>query len=199
MRFIGYAPLWKIIRLKENLNKKSAKDYFALIIATCFGIGYIPVIPATWGSLGGVGVYLLAQKAAEKLTLWATNQSVKSALLESLLNTITILLLIILFLIGMWAATRVEKLVKKKDPGLVVVDEVVGQLVTFLFVPARLGWWTVIIGFLAFRFFDILKPYPTRKFEDLPSGLGAMADDAMAGFYAAAFMSVICSLYLATV
>lgn len=181
---------------RKNPNNKSIKDHIALIVATCFGIGYIPIIPATWGSLGGVGIYLVAQKSAEKLTILAADQSIKPSLLESLLNTITILLLIILFLLGIWAATRVEKMVKKKDPGLVVIDEVVGQLVTFLFVPAKLGWWTVILGFLLFRFFDILKPYPTQKFEALPAGLGAMADDAMAGFYAAAVMSVLCSIYL---
>ncbi len=196
------------VKLKNDARIKSAKsreiskeldktDYLALGIASCGGVGYIPIVPATWGSLFGVGIYLLAQKASEQFTVWADGQQISALLLESTRASVTLVCLIFLFLIGTWSATRVEKLTGKKDPGLVVIDEVVGQLVTFLFVPAKLGWWAVFAGFIAFRVFDIWKPYPTAKFEALPKGLGAMADDAMAGFYAAAFMSVLCTLYLA--
>lgn len=175
---------------------RTTADYLALAIGSCGGVGYMPIVPATWGSMVGVGIYLLAQRLSESFTIWADGRQISPVLLESARSSITLAFLIGLFLIGIWAATRVEKLTGKKDPGIVVIDEVVGQLVTFLFIPARLGWWTVLIGFLAFRAFDILKPYPTARFESLPEGLGAMADDAMAGFYAAAFMSVLCSFYL---
>lgn len=175
---------------------RSATDAAALAIGTCGGIGYLPIVPASWGSLFGVGVYLLAQKASESFAIRAEGRYFSAALLESSLATFILIFLICLFLLGVWAATRVEKLTGQKDPRIVVIDEVVGQLVTFLFVPARLGWWTVIAGFLAFRLFDIWKLYPADKLESLPGGLGAMADDIMAGFYAAALMSLLCSVYL---
>jgi phosphatidylglycerophosphatase A len=184
--------------LKTNSAGKPVKrsDYVALAIATC-GIGYMPFVPASWGSLLGVGIYLLAQTAHANLIIWAKAHNLSAVLLESFQTPFTLIFLIGLFLIGIKAATRVEKLLGKKDARIIVIDEIVGQLITFLFVPAHLGWWTIIAGFFAFRFFDIVKIYPADKFEKLPAGLGVMADDAMAGFYAAALMSVLCSLYLA--
>lgn len=184
------------VKAFETSAERSGLDNIAFAIATC-GIGYMPFVPATWGSLIGVGVYLLAQKASESFAVWVDERHLTIVLMESSRASFTLVFLIILFLIGVWAATRVEKLTGEKDPRIVVIDEIVGQLVTFLFVPAKLGWWTVAAGFFAFRFFDIWKPYPANKFESLPSGLGVMSDDAMAGFYAAAFMSLLCSFYLA--
>lgn len=184
----------KIKDVGENQNR-SWRDYIALGIATC-GVGYMPIAPGTWGSLVGVGVYLLAHEASERYSVWAKAHHFTNGLQESSLASFTLVFLIALFLIGTWAATRVEKLTGKKDPSIVVIDEVVGQLVTFLFVPHKMGWWAVITGFLMFRLFDIWKPYPTHKFESLPLGLGTMSDDAMAGFYAAAVMSLLSSIYL---
>ena len=176
---------------------RSVTDYISLAVATCGGVGYMPFVPATWGSLFGVGIYLLALKAAESLTIWAQERQFTTALLESSQASIILISLMILFFAGLCAATRVEKLTGQKDPKIVVIDEVVGQLITFLFVPLKLGWWTVLTGFLAFRLFDIWKLYPADKMEDLPTGLGAMADDVVAGVYAAVFMSLLCSVYLA--
>jgi phosphatidylglycerophosphatase A len=177
-------------------TERSVKDNFALLLATCGGVGFIPLVPASWGSLAGVGVYLLAQKANEIFTSWAqTNQFAVFNFADGF--SAALVCLLGLFLVGIWAATRVEKLTGEKDPRIVVIDEVVGQLLTFLFVPARLGWWTVLAGFLIFRLFDIWKLYPADKLESLPTGLGAMADDLMAGFYAATAMSLLCSAYLA--
>ncbi len=175
---------------------RSFSDYLALWIATC-GIGYMPIVPATFGSLVGIGIYLLALKSNESLTVWAQGNNFTPVFVESFRASLTVIFLIALFLIGIWAANRVVKLTGKKDPRIVIIDEVVGQLITFLFVPAKLGWGTVVVGFLAFRFFDIWKPYPADKLESLPTGLGVMADDVMAGFYAAAFMSLLCFAYLA--
>ena len=107
-----------------------------------------------------------------------------------------LLVILLVALAGTWAATRAEKLLGKKDPGAVVVDEVAGQLITFLFVPWLAGPWTVFAGFLAFRVFDIWKPYPVRRLEGLGGGLGIMADDMLAGFYAAAAMSLLVSIRL---
>jgi phosphatidylglycerophosphatase A len=85
---------------------------------------------------------------------------------------------------------------RRKDPGAVVIDEVAGQLITFLFVPRDAGLWALVAGFFAFRLFDIWKPYPISRLESLESGLGVMADDVLAGAYAATLMALLTSVYL---
>jgi phosphatidylglycerophosphatase A len=105
-----------------------------------------------------------------------------------------LLLTLTLSLAGVWAATRTEGLLGRKDPGAVVIDEVAGQLMTFLFVPAGTGKWAIVVGFLAFRAFDIWKPYPIRRLEALEAGLGIMADDLLAGAYAGVVISLFVTL-----
>lgn len=95
-----------------------------------------------------------------------------------------------IFVVGGIAATRVEKVLRKKDPGLVIIDEVLGQWITYLPFGVAGGlpmidWWGLGLGFVLFRIFDILKPVPVRQSEDwLPSGFGVMIDDTLAGGYA---------------
>ena len=138
----------------------------AILLATWFGCGYFPWGPGTVGSLAAV---LLA------------------ALLHTYLHAgrgTLFLLIAALLAPGIWAATRTAHLVGKKDPGLVVVDEVLGQWVTYL----GAGIWTpkvFLAGFLLFRLFDIWKPWPIRKLEKLPEGTGIITDDLAAGIYAA--------------
>jgi len=187
------------ITVSESENptaKRSFLDRAAYCIATC-GIGYMPIVPATWGSLLGVGVYLLVLKADDYFTFWAQDNLFAAAFVEASRNSLLIFLLLALFFIGVWASSRIVRLTGKKDPRIVIIDEIVGQLITFLFVPVRLGWWTILLGFFVFRFFDILKPYPANTLESLPTGLGVMADDVMAGIYSAAAMSLICLIYTA--
>jgi phosphatidylglycerophosphatase A len=179
----------------EEKQERSWRDYLAFALATC-GVGYMPIAPGTWGSAVGVGVYLLALKANEQYIVWTQTYRMNSLLIESLRASFILVFLFALFLIGIWAANRVVKLTGRKDPGIVVIDEVVGQLITFLFLPSKLGWGAIAVGFFAFRLFDIWKPYPTHKFESLESGLGVMADDAVAGFYAAALLALLSSIYL---
>lgn len=178
----------------EIKKKLTMSDRFALGIATG-GVGYMPIVPATWGSLVGVGIFLLARHAGGSLATWAHEHQISPILLNSAIASLTLIFLIGLFIVGIWAATRVERLTGKKDPGIVVVDEILGQFIAFLFIPAGFGWWMIAAGFLAFRVFDVLKPYPTGKFETLPSGLGVMADDVMAGFYAALTIASAGALY----
>ena len=83
--------------------------------------------------------------------------------------------------VGVWAATATERALNRKDPGPVVIDEVLGMLITLAFMP--LSRWGILAGFLIFRVLDVIKPFPAGRFEHLPSGLGIMADDAMAGIY----------------
>jgi phosphatidylglycerophosphatase A len=119
-----------------------------------------------------------------------------TAAISSLRLSGLLLLTLALSLAGVWAATRTEGLLGRKDPGVVVIDEVAGQLMSFLFVPAGAGKWAIVVGFLAFRAFDIWKPYPIRRLEALRSGLGIMADDLLAGAYACVIVSLFITLQL---
>jgi phosphatidylglycerophosphatase A len=171
---------------------RSAKDYLALVIATC-GVGYLPLAPGTWGSLVGVGLYLVVRGASMKLFFGVGAQD-NFNLLQVYYGVITFELVVIfaVALVGTWAASRTEKLSAKKDPGKVVIDEVVGQFIALIPVPFMFGtaWWSAILAFVLFRFFDIVKPYPARRFESLHGGLGIMADDLVAGVYAAIAVAV---------
>ena len=186
----------------------TAGDYLALSASTC-GVGLIPLAPGTWGSLVGVGVFWLYGQLCQRLfplpafveqnvgTLNAAQGLLRGYLGALWWRTSLLLLLIIAAVwLGIWAATRVERLLKRKDPGAVVIDEVAGQLITFLFVPFDAGGWWLAGGFAAFRLFDIWKPWPIRRLESLETGLGVMADDILAGFYAATLMSLLFSASL---
>ena len=170
------------------------RDYVALAVATC-GVGLIPLAPGTWGSFVGVLVYLGLRVASLRLHAEARAAGWPMPPSAVLLNVLVLLLIVGLGLAGVWAASRCEALLKRKDPGAVVIDEVVGQLITFAFVPAG-GRGVLLVGFLAFRLFDIWKPYPIRRLEGLPAGLGIMADDVLAGFYAAALLAFVTAIYL---
>ncbi|HWN07794.1 MAG TPA: phosphatidylglycerophosphatase A [Pyrinomonadaceae bacterium] len=165
----------------------SAKDYLALAIATC-GVGYLPLAPGTWGSLVGVGLYLLIRGAAMKF-FFEVGASRNFNLLHVYYGVIVFELVAAVGIawLGTWAASRTEKLSGRKDPGKVVVDEVAGQFIALIPVPFMVtpAWWAMILAFILFRFFDIVKPYPARRLESLPGGLGIMADDLIAGVYAA--------------
>jgi len=159
----------------------SASDYLALSIAT-FGVGYLPLIPGTFGSLVSVGIFLLFTFLLTGTALFAV-----------------VLLFILAFtLSGIWAASRTEELAGRKDPGKVVVDEVAGQMLAllpltlFTLQPLTRG---VIVSFILFRLFDIFKPYPAGRFERLKGGYGIMCDDLVAGGYAAVITSTIVMVF----
>jgi phosphatidylglycerophosphatase A len=171
---------------------RTFKDYLALAIATC-GVGYLPLAPGTWGSLVGIGIYLLVRGTLMKLFFGVAAQY-NFNLLHIYYGVIAFELVAVLMiaLAGIWAATRTEKLSGRKDPGKVVIDEVVGQFIALIPVPFVLGtaWWAAILAFFVFRAFDIVKPYPARRLESLESGLGIMADDVVAGVYAGMLVAV---------
>lgn len=176
-------------------RRRTTRDVLALTLATC-GVGYMPVAPGTWGSAVGVGIYLLVRMASAQVFAVAVARGWSVPPLEAFRTTFMLLMLIVITVAGIWAASRAERLLGRKDPGAVVVDEVVGQLIAFVFVPFSAGLWAIVAGFLAFRVFDIWKPYPIRRLEALESGLGIMADDVLAGAYAATLMSLLTSIYL---
>lgn len=181
-------------------KRRTQLDYVALAIATC-GVGYFPLAPGTLGSLVGVGIYLLLRHETVQVYTFALGDSSFSQAFTIygagfLLIPILLLVVIALSLIGIWAASRAERLFGRKDPGAVVIDEIVGQLITFTFIPFSASAPAIVLGFLLFRAFDIIKPYPIRKLEKLPSGLGIIVDDMAAGLYAGTALAVISTLSL---
>jgi phosphatidylglycerophosphatase A len=173
---------------EEKIEKKSLKDYFALAVTT-FGVGYLPLAPGTWGSMVGVGIYLLfvwiEATASNKLAGWS------EPLITAWIHVFNAVIFIVFCLLGIWASGHSTKLFKHKDPSQAVVDEVIGQLLTFLFIPFTFSWKLILMGFLLFRLFDIWKPYPIDSLQNLPAGIGVCADDILAGVYAGAILSII--------
>ena len=165
---------------------RTPKDYFALAIATC-GVGYLPLAPGTWGSLVGLGIYLFVRGCAIKFLFNVAEPHFNLLQVYYGVLLVEIAFAVALSLLGTWAASHTETLSGAKDPSKVVIDEVTGQFIALLTVPFLVtpAWWAIILAFVLFRFFDIVKPYPARKLENIKGGLGIMADDLIAGVYAA--------------
>ena len=178
-------------------KRRTATDYLALAIATC-GVGYFPIAPGTVGSLVGVGLSLTVSAITYGLLDAYARHKPQSAVY--ILSSQFVFMLLACFavtMIGIWAATRAERLLQKKDPSIVVIDEVAGQMIALLSGPFWIQtWWGIITAFVLFRVFDIWKPYPIRRLEALESGLGIVADDVLAGIYALIVNSVLVSGYL---
>jgi len=161
--------------MKKKTPRRSS-DYLALAIATC-GVGYLPLIPGTFGSMVGVGIFLLLTRLSFPVP-------------------VVLVSIVLITFAGIWAATRTEELSGRKDPGKVVVDEVAGQMISLLPLTIfTITPLTVIVSFTLFRFFDIVKPYPAGRFEALKGGYGIMCDDLVAGVYGALFTSLILTMF----
>ena len=132
-----------------------------VFIATCAHVGYAPVAPGTFGSAVGLVVYYLIRRQ--------TSTAVE-------LGAIALILVV-----GVWSATEAEHHFGGIDPGPVVIDEVIGMLITLALHPVNVVG--AIIGFFIFRVLDVVKPWPARRLELLPGGFGVVLDDVMAGVY----------------
>jgi phosphatidylglycerophosphatase A len=132
----------------------------ALVLATTFGVGYIPFAPGTFGSAAGLILWMLVPHTP---MVQATA-------------------IVVLFAVGSWSGTVAEHHFGKTDPGQVVIDEVMGIFITLFMNPV--GWKGAVAAFLLFRVADIVKPWPANTLERLPGGIGVMADDGMAAVYA---------------
>ncbi|MGZ8847210.1 MAG: phosphatidylglycerophosphatase A family protein [Pyrinomonadaceae bacterium] len=178
-------------------TKRSATDYLALLIATC-GVGYLPIAPGTLGALLGVLFYLLILDFGHRLLFAQVDRgAVNEAKVWMFETTIALVSVFLVTVVGIWAASRTEKTLQKKDPSIVVIDEVAGQMIALMSGALWVHtWWSVLSAFLLFRLFDIWKPYPIRRLESLESGLGIMADDVLAGVYALIVNSIVISIYL---
>lgn len=136
-------------------------DRLATLLATGFGAGYSPVAPGTAGSLVGLLLFWPLARLP-----WPVQAGASACV----------------FVVGVWASGALARRLGRKDPGLAVIDEVVGQWVTLLALPFTP--LTAAAGFFLFRVFDVLKPWPARPLEALPGGWGIVADDVAAGVYA---------------
>jgi phosphatidylglycerophosphatase A len=143
-------------------------NILAKIISTFFGVGYFPKAPGTMGSLAALIVYWICPE-------------INSLQLVSIILGITA--------IGIFTATITENEMKNKlgkdkgiDPGIIVIDEVIGMLIALVAVPKATLF--LITAFILFRIFDIIKPYPVRRMEKFSGGWGIVLDDVIAGIFA---------------
>ena len=136
-------------------------------------------------------IYLLFAKFEENALAFFVPRNWSQLQVTAWLDLINLLLFLFFCLLGIWASSRASKLFQDKDPQKVVVDEVMGQLLVFLFVPFGISWKLVLAGFVLFRLFDIWKPYPIDDLQNLPTGIGVCADDILAGVYGGLILSFI--------
>ena len=142
---------------------------FIVILATGFGVGYSPVAPGTLGTLIAIPIYYFLSE------------------IPSPLYEVT---LVGFFFVSVWVSGNAERLFGKEDDQRIVIDEVIGFLITMLWVPKTIRF--IIIGFVLFRFFDILKPFPIRRLEKrLKGGFGVVLDDVAAGVYSNIILQII--------
>ena len=132
----------------------------ALAVASAFGVGYMPLAPGTWGSAVGLALWFFLPASP----------------------TVQGVVILTLFVVGSWSGSVAERHFGRTDPGQVVIDEVMGMLITLFLNPV--GWKGAIVAFLFFRVADVIKPFPANRLERLHGGVGVMADDAMAAVYA---------------
>lgn len=138
----------------------SLSNFLIKAIASVFFIGYLPLVPGTFGSMVGVGLFYLL-----KCISWPGY----------------FLFIFFLTALGMLVSGKAEKLLNKKDPGCVVIDEVMGMLIALSFMPR--DFKIVMLGFIIFRILDTLKPYPAGRLQNLGGSAGIMVDDLIAGIY----------------
>jgi phosphatidylglycerophosphatase A len=146
---------------------------WATLVATFFGVGLLRPGPGTWGS------------AATVVLWWLVGRGIT----PSWQILAAILLAALAVAVGIPAATQVARASGLKDPQFVVIDEVAGQLITL--VAAPVAWKSLLLGFILFRGFDIVKPSPVRQLEHLSEGFGIVLDDVAAGLYALTVMQVV--------
>ncbi len=161
------------------------KRKLAVLFSTLFGVGYIPFAPGTFGTaVTAIGYYLFMRRYSFEIP-------------DYLLNIYILITAAILFILGVISSSEAEKSLGH-DSGKIVIDEVVGYLISIIFLPSvvvgRL-WLVVIYSFVLFRVFDIGKPWPISKSQSLKSGWGIMIDDVIAGIFANILAQIIIRIY----
>lgn len=135
------------------------RNFIVKIISTFFYVGYLPLIPGTFGSIAGLFLFYLLYKT----------------------TFIYVISLLALILLGFLTCGEAEKIFQKKDARYIVIDEVIGMLLSLLFIPYDIK--LVIIAFFLFRLLDTLKPYPAGKLQEVRGSIGVVSDDIIAGLY----------------
>ena len=159
--------------MAENPKPKNFKDWSFMLIMTWGGLGLLPKAPGTFGTLGGVMIFALLVPLKANNLFW--------------LLGLAAFLTVVCGLMGGW----MEGFFQREDPPPVVIDEVAGYLVSaVVLVPAN-PLYVGILAFVFFRFFDILKPFPIKHLERIPSGWGVVLDDIGAGIMAALVLNGI--------
>jgi phosphatidylglycerophosphatase A len=180
----------------ERRRPEGLLDYLSLAVTT-FGVGYLPLMPGTYGSVVGVGIYVAVSWVD---AIWDHHWAPMRGFTQPQSTAFSVAFILIIFLLftllGVWASGRSTELLGNSDPSEAVVDEIIGQLIVFLFVPFGIGWPFILAGFLLFRLFDIWKPYPIDSLQVLPGGIGVCADDILAGVYAGVCLAVIYAVSL---
>jgi phosphatidylglycerophosphatase A len=148
-------------------------DRLAVLIATVFGVGYAPIAPGTVGSV--VTVVFLGLCPFSRAGLVA--------------------FLVVVVVVGTWAAHRAERVIGGKDPGAIVIDEVAGMTLSVIAFPLPLTTAVLAAGLALFRVFDVIKPPPARESQRIKGGVGVMIDDLIAGLYALAVIALSRSLF----
>jgi phosphatidylglycerophosphatase A len=141
---------------------------FLLLFATGFGVGFSPIAPGTLGTLIAIPIYFFLS-------------AIPFPLYE--------LTLITFFFLSSWISERAQPFLRKKDDPRIVIDEIMGFFITMLWVPRTTFF--IFVGFILFRFFDILKPPPIRRLERIKGGYGVVLDDVLAGIYANVVLQII--------
>ena len=157
-------------------NPAKKKTLWAWTVATFFGVGFGKPGPGTWGS---VAAFLL----------WAAESMIGRPVSAHTLLVGLLIWIGVTLILGIPAATIVARESGRKDPQFVVIDEVAGQWIALLFCPA--DWRYGLICLILFRIFDITKPFPIRRIENLPAGWGIVLDDVAAGLYALGVASLL--------
>ena len=177
--------------MKNETGRRSPSgflDYLSLGITT-FGVGYIPGAPGTYGSLIAVAFY--AGLSAVFGSFRYTPSVTPPEFTVAAIHAVILIAFVLFILLGIWGSGRAMEILGDADPKQAVVDEVIGQLTVFLFIPFTRSWVLIAGGFILFRLFDIWKPYPIDHLQSLPGGIGVCADDVLAGIYAGVVLSVI--------
>ncbi len=146
---------------------------WAELLATFFGAGRLRPAPGTWGSLAALGLWAVATRVIP--VAWQAGVAAAGAAVA--------------LAAGIPAAGRVARALGDEDPSCVVIDEVAGQMVAFIAAPPH--WKSLLAAFILFRAFDILKPPPLRRLEQIRGGAGIMLDDVGAGLYALAAVQLL--------
>jgi phosphatidylglycerophosphatase A len=177
----------------EKRKPNGLLDYVSLAVTTC-GVGYLPLMPGTFGSMLGAGFYFFLATIFRSYRY--SSELAAPEFFVATIHAVILVTFLLFCLLGIWAAGRSTELLGNSDAPQAVVDEVMGQLIVFLFIPFTTSWVLVLAGFGLFRLFDIWKPYPIDYLQELPGGIGVCADDILAGVYAGVCVSIIYAISL---